>query len=199
MIDTSSEAARIWAEVFRAMPVQRKWRLLEETQKTARVLHASGVRLQDPHASAADIHRAWMKTHFGLDLPGESAMPPEAGRLDVLREVVDAFTRLDIPYALGGSMASSIHGIARFTLDADITVEPFPGKEATLAASFRSDYYLNLKAIEEAVRRQASFNIIHTRAGFKVDVFVRKDDPFEQSAMARRLAITLADSPAATI
>ena len=113
----------------------------------------------------------------------------------VLREVLEVLTKLDIVYALGGSMASSIHGIARFTLDADVTVEPFPGREEALAKSFGPDYYLSLPAIQDAVRLRSSFNIINTGAGFKVDVFVRKDDPFEQSALARRQMVTLNDKP----
>jgi hypothetical protein len=193
--DTTPAAAKVWADVFRAMPVSRKWRLLEETFETARTLHAAGMRLHHPQATAVAIHRDWMKRHFGLDLSGEGIMTPSGGRLDVLREVLDVFRRLDIPHALGGSMASSLHGIARFTLDADVTVEPFPGKEAALTRSFGPDYYLSLPAVEEAVRQRASFNIIHIREGFKVDVFVRKDTAFEKTALERRVFITMPDVP----
>src|SRR5260370_957680 len=42
---------------------------------------------------------------------------------------------------------------------------------------------------------RSSFNIINTAAGFKVDLFVRKDRPFEQSAMSRRVAVDLPDAP----
>ena len=202
--DTTPEAARIWAEVFRRMPMNRKWRLLEETFVTAKALHAAGVLRIDPQASAAGIHRSWLKTQLGLEVAGELNMPardtpgsdvPLGGRLDVLREVLGVLSRLGIDYALGGSMASSIHGVARFTLDADVTVEPFAGKEAALAESFGPDYYVSLPAIQDAVRLRSSFNIIHTGAGFKVDIFVRKDEPFEQGAMARRMLVTMSDVP----
>jgi hypothetical protein len=120
---------------------------------------------------------------------------PTLQNLSVLREVVQAFSALGIPHALGGSMASSLHGIPRYTQDADLVVEPFPGKEAQLAASFGRDYYVSLPAIQEAVRTHSSFNIINTSAGFKMAVFIRKDQPFEQSAMARRREVTLPDVP----
>ena len=61
--------------------------------------------------------------------------------------------------------------------DADLTVEPFPGKEAAFCASFDEAYYVSLPAVEEAIRRRSSFNLIHTPTTFKVDIFVRKDDP----------------------
>jgi hypothetical protein len=111
--------------------------------------------------------------------------------LEVVQEVAAALTALGIPYALGGSMASSLLGRPRFTQDADITVEPFAGREAALVARFDRDYYVTLPAVLDAVRRQSSFNIIHTPSGFKVDVFIRKDRLFEQSVMARRRALSV--------
>ena len=112
-----------------------------------------------------------------------------------LREVLRVFTTLRIPYALGGSMASSVYGTWRSTLDADISAEPFPGREPQLVAAFGEDYYISLTAVQQAVRQRSSFNIINTSTGFKADVFVCKDRPFEESAMARRLTVDLPDAP----
>jgi hypothetical protein len=64
-----------------------------------------------------------------------------------------------------------------------------------LTASFGPDYYLSLSAVQEAVQHRSTFNIINTSTGFKVDVFVRKNQEFEESAMARRVSLELPDSP----
>jgi hypothetical protein len=117
----------------------------------------------------------------------------------VLREVIGVLDTLAIPYALGGSWASSLLGKMRFTYDADLSVEPFPGKEATFCASFGDDYYLSRPAVDQAVRRRSTFNIIHTPSAFKVDVFVRKDRPFEESVMARRRPYALAGDAGQTV
>jgi hypothetical protein len=119
--------------------------------------------------------------------------------LRVIQEVTSIFSALDIVYALGGSMASSLLGKPRFTEDADITVEPFPGREQELVARFGPDYYLSLAAVEEAVRQRSSFNVVHTTSGFKIDVFVRKDRPFEESVITRRHTVSLAEHPGETI
>jgi hypothetical protein len=116
--------------------------------------------------------------------------------LQVVREVLDVLGKLGIPHALGGSVASSFHGIARYTQDADVTVEPFPGKETPFVAAFGPDYSVSLPAVQQAVRDRSSFNILNTREGFKVGVFVRKDSPFEQKALERRVAVALPDRPA---
>lgn len=114
---------------------------------------------------------------------------------EVVQEIITVLSRLDIPYAVGGSWASSLLGKMRFTTDADITVEPFPGKEAAFCAPFGEDYYVSLPMIQDAIRRRSSFNIIHWPSGFKVDLFVRKDRPFEAAVLARRRPHPLPEGP----
>jgi hypothetical protein len=196
--DTSPEATQVLLQVYRAMSPGRKWLLLGEMYQDARVLHAVGVRLRNPAATPREIRADWLRVQLGF--MGETTMsepPPDQSvqNLRDLREVLGVFTRLDIPYALGGSMASSVHGVSRHTRDADITVEPFPGKEAALAAGFGPDYYVSEAALRDALRRRSSFNIINTTTGFKVDVFARHDAGFEESAMRRRIAVEFPDAP----
>jgi hypothetical protein len=126
-------------------------------------------------------------------VPADTSINDES--LNVVRQVVSAFTRLQIPYAVGGSIASTVLGRPRLTLDADISVEPFGGKETQLISALGADYYVSAPAIAEALARHASFNIVHTRTGFKIDVFVKKDRPFDDSLMARRAPATLSDAP----
>ncbi len=198
LTDTSPEAEEALVSVFRRMSLGQRWLLMGETLRDGRLLHALGVRLRNPSATARDILEDYLHTQLGLThLPSisEPATERPMQSMHDLREVLRVFTTFGIPYALGGSMASSIHGIRRDTLDADITAEPFPGKEAPLSAAFGTDYYLSLSAIQQAVRQRSSFNIINTSTGFKVDVFIRKELPFEQSAMSRRLTVDLPDAP----
>jgi hypothetical protein len=108
----------------------------------------------------------------------------------VIREVIEAFRREGIAYAVGGSLASSFHGIPRYTQVADLTAEPFPGKEQSFVAPFGTGYCIDLGSVEEAVRNRSSFNVIHLETGFKVDVFIRKDRPFERSLWQRRVTTT---------
>ena len=166
--------------------------------RDGRALHAAGVRLRHPSATPDEIRRHWMAVTCGVP-PAPSAGGPDSEQpvqnLSDLREVLVVLTRLGIAYALGGSMASSVYGVPRNTRDGDVTAEPFPGKEAQLIGAFGDDYYISEDAVRDAVRSRSSFNIINTATGFKVDVFVRKDRPFEQSAMSRRVAVDLPDAP----
>jgi hypothetical protein len=192
--DTSAEAERVLTEVYRRMPVSTKWRQLGEDFQTARLLHAAGCRLRNPDMSSAEIQRDWMRCQYGVSAPLEGFAMDALSNLPILRFVLSVFDKLSIAYALGGSMASSIHGIPRFTRDADINVETFPGKEESLSRAFGADYYVSLPAIQEAVRNRSSFNIINTREGFKVDVFVCDESGFQQSVLRRRVKLTFPDA-----
>jgi hypothetical protein len=195
--DTSPEADRVWTATYRGMSPAKKWAILGEDFRTGKLLHAGGCRHRRPGATAEDIHREWLALQYGFlgPVPGGSVMDPAVQNLQVVREVLAVLDNLGIPYALRGSMASSLHGIARHTRDADICVEPFPGKEAQLVAAFGPDYYVSLPTVEQAVRDRSSFNILNTREGFKVDLFVRPDEPFEQEAMRRRVPFIFPDRP----
>jgi hypothetical protein len=47
----------------------------------------------------------------------------EADILGALSPVVQAFEKLGVRYHIGGSVASSTHGIARATLDVDLVAD----------------------------------------------------------------------------
>jgi hypothetical protein len=198
LTDTSPEAERVLLDVYRRMSPGQKWLQLGQMFRDARALHAAGMRLRNPAVTPEEIHRDWLVVNLGFtpaDAIRGPAVDENLANLSGLREVITVLDRLGIAYALGGSLASSLYGIGRFTRDADLTVEPFPGREAPLAAAFGPDYYVSLPAIQDAVRRRSSFNIINTSTGFKVDVFVHPDEPFELAAMTRRVAVLLPDVP----
>jgi hypothetical protein len=63
--DTSPEAKRILINIYRNMPIAEKWRRLGEIYRTAKILHATGVRARNPGASQAEIHEAWLAATLG--------------------------------------------------------------------------------------------------------------------------------------
>lgn len=198
LTDTPLEIESRIADAYRRMPLDRKWRNLGEDWIMARQLHMAGYRQRNPRATAADVRRDWLRQTVGhrltISVPDSNMnLLPFA---PVLRSVLRIFDQFGIGYAIGGSIASSMHGIGRMTRDADVSVEPFPALEAAVIAAFDPDvFYVSGVAVREAVRSRESFNIIHPESGFKIDVFVLKMEPFEQSAFSRRQFVTFADEP----
>ena len=189
--DTSPDVERRLYAVYRNMPAWRKMQLVTDSYVVARRMHEAGHRLRNPGDSAADINRAWATMTLGpgpwLDRMEFAAMSPPVEHVRPIRFVVDVLNGLKIPYAIGGSLASSVHGVSRHTLDADLAVEPFPGKEAGFVGRLpEAEYYVNVETVRDAVARRGSFNVLHLLTGFKIDFFVRKDRPFESAMLARR-------------
>jgi hypothetical protein len=202
--DTSPDAQRVLTECYRRMPPARKWHIMRDAYRTARALHATGVRLRHPGATGAMIQADWRALMLGTLWPAHvtetPAMDPLSfDNLPIIREVMNAFRRLGVACALGGSWATSIQGEPRMTQDADLTAEPFLGKATAFVHCFGPEFYVSLPAVQDAIRRRASFNLIHLPTAFKVDVFIRQDRPFDQSVLQRRIPAPAPDAPGETI
>jgi hypothetical protein len=92
---------------------------------------------------------------------------------------------LGIPYFAGGSVASSIHGIARYTQDVDIVADVNPDQVEVLANQLGAEYYADSGQMLEAIRYGRSFNAIHLASGFKIDIFLLGEDSFHARELAR--------------
>ena len=103
--------------------------------------------------------------------------------------------QLSIPYLVGGSLASSLHGIPRSTQDVDLVVQMSEGDVASFVARLGAEFYLDEDAIRKAIARRGSFNVIHLGSYFKADVFVARDDEPARLQMARSQRYALGESP----
>lgn len=86
-----------------------------------------------------------------------------------------------IRYMIAGSVASSIYGEPRNTLDIDMVVLPDPVQINQFPALFpEADYYLpptEVIAIESRREANGHFNIIHHNTGLKADIYLSRNHP----------------------
>jgi hypothetical protein len=112
-----------------------------------------------------------------------------AGALSALTAALES---LKLPYAIGGSIASSSHGAWRATNDVDIVAavpETLAGK---LSAALGSDWYAETNAMCDAIRAGRAFNVIHIPTSYKFDLFPATNDFHTvQLQRASRIAVTL--------
>jgi len=101
--------------------------------------------------------------------------------------VARAFEALRVPYFLGGSMASSVHGIYRATADTDFVAALRPNHAEPLTRLLQPTFYADLEAIRAAIASHRCFNVIHLESILKVDVFVTSTAPFHLSQLRRRV------------
>jgi hypothetical protein len=119
--------------------------------------------------------------------------------LMVVKKVTDVFQELGIRYLVGGSLASSLHGIPRATQDVDVVAEIAEKHIAPLEKKLSPCFYFDVKMAGEAVERRSSFNIIDKEEFFKIDIFVQGLDDLSALEMDRRVMYHLADSNGQTI
>lgn len=119
----------------------------------------------------------------------------ESDLVGALRPVADALDALGVRYYIAGSVASSAHGIARASLDADIVAALEPQHVHPLTNRLASAYYIPVDRLRSAVAARSSCNFIHLSTMFKIDLFVSKDRPFDRQATDRARLQVIDEAP----
>lgn len=119
--------------------------------------------------------------------------------VQITRQIAQEFDRLEIKYFVGGSLASSLHGIPRATHDVDMIADIKEEHIPFLVKALESDFYIDTDMIREAIQHRSLFNVIHLNTMFKVDVFILKSDKVSQKEMVRREQYQIADDPLHTL
>lgn len=112
--------------------------------------------------------------------------------------VTDALDALKVPYFITGSLGSAVHGVVRTTLDIDLVAELRPEHGEPLIQRLGPQFYADIEAIGDAIRRRSSFNLIHQETMLKVDIFMPDPRPFKEAQFERRVREVVATDPERT-
>jgi hypothetical protein len=104
--------------------------------------------------------------------------------IEVTFQVTGILEKLDIPYLIGGSLASTLYGMVCTTQDSDVITEMRSEHIQPFIAALQDEFFVDEEMIADAVNRHSSFNIIHRETMFKVDVFIPRSGPFQKSQLA---------------
>ena len=113
----------------------------------------------------------------------------------VALSVARALDQCGLRYVVGGSVASSLSGEPRSTLDVDLVVAMRAGDVEPLLAALGDDFHADAEAVHRAVRRRSSVNVFHHATSTKVDLFVLGGSPLDERAMSRRVRVRVAADP----
>ncbi len=115
---------------------------------------------------------------------------------EVLRRVTAALDSAGINYMLTGSFASVFYGSPRSTQDIDFVIEATPARLQAFAGNLLDDeYYVDLDAALEAFKRESLFNVIDLKAGWKIDMIIRKSRAFSREEFGRRQHVHMGGIP----
>jgi hypothetical protein len=107
--------------------------------------------------------------------------------ITVATQVAAILEQLRIRYVIGGSVASSILGEPRSTLDLDIMIEATAEQVQRLAAGLAGEFYIDEEDAITSFRQGSSFNAVHLPSSMKVDFFPA--DELGHTQIERRQAI----------
>lgn len=115
--------------------------------------------------------------------------------LAIALRVTGVLERLKVPYLVGGSLASSLHGIPRATRDVDIVAVLDESHVDPLVRTLQDSFYVDAPMIRSAIRHHSSFNLIYLPTMFKVVIFVPEQNESSRIELERRIAYSLEESP----
>ena len=112
-----------------------------------------------------------------------------------IEQFIITLERLNIPYYIGGSIASSVYGIARATIDVDLVSELRQEHVKLLVQGLKTDYFIDEEMIYDAIRNKSSFNLIHLATMLKIDIFISAGRQFDRKSFERRRKDSISDEP----
>jgi hypothetical protein len=106
-----------------------------------------------------------------------------------LRALLGALDQLSIEYFIGGSVASSVYGHVRTTMDVDIIAAIRGRHIESLTALLTPLFYVDDQAIRDALARERPFNVIHNASMYKFDIFPLRREPYYKIEFERRMLV----------
>jgi hypothetical protein len=113
-------------------------------------------------------------------------MTAESELQETLARVGQTFDDLNVPWAIGGSFASTVHGEPRATNDIDIVANLRGPQIAGFVRGLGNAFYVDEQSVREAIARRDSFNIIDERSFLKIDIFIPPQGPLGEGQLDRR-------------
>jgi hypothetical protein len=106
--------------------------------------------------------------------------------LKAIEPITKLFKEIGVQYLIGGSVASSMLGLSRTTMDVDIVSIITTNRVSDLYEGLKDKYYIDKEMIYDAIEKRSSFNIIHIESMFKVDIFILKDREYDKESFFRK-------------
>lgn len=98
-------------------------------------------------------------------------------------------------YLVGGSLASSLSGEPRSTLDVDVVLALTMSDVEQVVEALRGEFDVDDHAVVRAVRERSTVNIFHRASAIKVDLFVMGGSPLDDEQMNRRQRVQVTADP----
>ena len=109
--------------------------------------------------------------------------------LKIFKDVINKLNNNEIPYMVSGSVAMNYYTVPRMTRDIDIVIEI--DDASSFYNTFKEEYYIDRKMVDDAIKNQFMFNIIHLKEVMKIDFIIRKNTEYRKVEFKRRRLVSI--------
>lgn len=200
--DTSPEIDQLLVQRWRDFNIEQKVELITGLTKGCRQFSLLGIHQQYPHATHTWISHEYVRRHLGEEyvklIAHRSNISVEVmigNPLTLALDIAKVLENLGIAYLVGGSVASSLLGEPRATLDLDLVADLKLPQVPSFLATVEPRFYVSREAVLEAINHESSFNLIDLETTEKIDIFILKDQAHCQQEMKRRQRLVISSNP----
>ena len=202
-IDTSPEAERVLIGRIRNAPITKRFAFVQSW--TASLFEGGRLYEQDlhPQASRQETRLLFAEREYGKNLVDKLRQALRVYGIQVadspdyqqaIYPLAKTFKHLDIPYALSGSLASSLYGMQRATLQLDLIADLGQQHGESLREQLVSQYYFCEEEVKIALEQSVPFiKLIHLKSLLKVVITFPKILAADQQVFQRMWQVPLVE------
>lgn len=198
--DTHPDAEQMLIHLIRTAPMSKRFRLIQSLTQGAFWSNIQAWRQRHPNTSEHDAALQMVSRSYGPLLAEQvreafvhhqdwSLQPIDL--LTVMLPALQAFDEQNLFWYLGGSIASSLHGMQQMAQDIDLVVDLRFQNLSSLLPRLKQYYIFDDDALQEAVSQRTACSLIHLDTLMKVDLIMTKQGTFDTALQPRITSYSL--------
>jgi hypothetical protein len=199
-VDTSPDAERVLISMIRKAPISRRFGFVQSWTRSMIEGGKLNVKQVYPGSTNQDVELLYAERQYGKDVADElrtvvqkhpTQFPVAFNFHAAFSPLIEVLDNLNTPYALGGSLASSLYGMQRATLQIDFIAALSQHHELFLVKELAAHYFFHEQDVPTALERKTSFTLIHLQSLLKIGVSLPKSRAFDRQMLHRVCPLVL--------
>lgn len=193
-VDTSPDAERVLISMIRKAPISRRFGFVQSWTRSMIEGGKLNVKQVYPGSTNQDVELLYAERQYGKDIADELRTVVQKHPMQfstafnlyaAFSPLIEVLDNLNTPYALGGSLASSLYGMQRATLQIDFIAALGQHHEPFLIKELTEHYFFHEQDVQTALQRKTSFTLIHLQSLLKIVVSLPKSRAFDRQMLHR--------------
>ena len=105
---------------------------------------------------------------------------------EAFEKLLGCLDKMEIRYSVGGSVASSTHGVPRMTMDVDLVTDLRLDQVEEFVKLLGGQFYADADTIQRAMSFGRAFSVVHMPSAYKFDLFPLRKDAYSRTEFSRR-------------